>query len=416
MFKKGDRAVFQSNIDFSLSGTKIKAGDFCTIISIDERYNEDNLIVVKYQYDEEYKRDKSIGVLESSIRKLEIEEAANIDKEKYKHLINKNFHIGTKHRVGDHMDLEKGIKSGQIGEIIGIELSNNEMQDLLTLEFSDENLSKETLKLKRKFVEMYFYRHDEEVEEMIGEEIDLKESKKNYYIPGARMFRDEENALNLVVVKRDHGEEIEVEDKYHVVDIVPKKELIVIDDMEKVYEVFIPITDMVQDNFKVGNKFKANIKIDKHMFLKDDIQSGDIIYIKRIDSVKLNAFEDVFVVNRVNRLSKDIKLSYRDLALFFDHYVDKKEFDEAMNDFETEEPVKEEPVKEEPVKEEPVEEKKEVKDKIPVKIHELTIINYRYKLNNDRFTIDGNDQLYSYSEIDDIVKSLQILKKFLKND
>lgn len=458
-YKLGDRVALQSDLKNHF-GT-LPSGTICTIVS-EPTGEENEILILRYGFNEQTKRPLIIGAGSSLLRKVTAEELSSAN---YKDLVARNFWVGEQYQVGRGTSFDD-VEPGVIGVIKSIQLATNEFKDKLTFEFKGKNYT-----FDRSFVETYFDRFDPEVEKMMGEEIVIKGAERNYHLPGARMF------INETIVsgddKLEEGEIViishfdEPTSSYVVENMqgekfyINKSLLTPILDAESLYTQFT--TDqLVQDFYQVGRELIANEKISKHALLSNVIQPGDIVEILNFDNININALEDTFKVALNQNFDKPITLSYIDLKNFFDPIpIKNSNLTEATNDnlnqyedtneefnfdvFKNDNKEQDEKIlaenKTKTLEENDIEildenkikilesaakllendkdcdcEEKEEELGLPITIHELSILDYRFKLNPQGFSIDGHDKVYSYNEIDNLIRALKELKKIGKNN
>jgi hypothetical protein len=129
MLNKGDRFLVQKNYQ------NLKYGDIVTFL--------DNLKGNTYMIRHE---DNVIGVDKSLLRKATIDDLKNKDVQK---IVNPNY-LNGKMYVVTEQDTVDGIDVGDIGFIVGVDIKENENEDIFTLDFGMQ-----ILKFDKNFMDNY---------------------------------------------------------------------------------------------------------------------------------------------------------------------------------------------------------------------------------------------------------------------
>jgi len=400
-YKTNDRVVLQSQ--FKAHFGIIPAGTICTIVST-PKGDENEILIMRSGFDANTGRPVLIGAAESLLRKVNEEDLRDAD---YKNLVAMNFWVGAKFKTGYATSFED-VGPGEIGTIEKIKLAPNESKDFIIFSFNGKQHG-----FERSFVENYMDKYDEEVEEMFGEEMNLKDMPRNYYLPGARMIHNNEEIVilqyssadeNLYVIETMFHEELEVE-KDTLTPILSAENFLSYQE-----------EDVVQLYYRTGSQFIATEDISNHAILKSKIKQNDVIEILHNNGVNINAFEDSFKVVVNEEFTHPINVSYLDLKMFFKPHIqasnDNEEVEEEINfDFDAfkkdQEQAKIDLFKK-------IEESQDIITTV-VKVMDVEIYGFRFKVDEkqkDRFTIDGQDKKYLFDEIDYLIAALEKLKEF----
>jgi hypothetical protein len=386
-YQTGDRLVLQSEIK-TYDGI-VSSNAVCTLFS----HQSDDLVIVRYGTDSETKKPKIIGV---PIAMLAAAKQTDLHAADYKQLLPEQFISGQKFKVGNIR--ANGVEKGDLLTVEGVELKLQEKQDVIT--FSNIH-GKADFKFERNFVDMYFDIYDEEIEQKFGEEViinDMKTAPRNYYLPGARMVIGPYEKQKIVILTSDLGKDVyEVEDNDGVKYPVEKDKLMPISQRETLYT--FPATDVIQKAYWSGKKFKALDSVDKNFLLSKRLNPGDKVEIIANDSINCNAMEDIFEVKTAHGAT--FYLSFAELRTWFTPIDNVKEEDEQEQFQKTYINVNFEQKLREATK----------NNEESVEIHELSISGFRFGLDKETFTLDGNE--YRKDNLDTLIIALNKLKEYI---
>lgn len=399
-YKIYDRVILQSNFNLPTEEI-IKAGTVCTIVT-EPTNKEDDILILRFGYDDQNKP-KAFGVASSLVRKARKDELLEAS---YKDIVSRNFWIGEKFAVGNDTSFDN-IVSGDIGIIEKMFFYINEQDDMITFLFGDEEYD-----FQRSFVETYFNKYDEEVEQMMGEEIVMKDMPRNYYLPGARMIY--KNQI-VILNKKKKDDVFKVTLMNHQKIKVHKDELQPILDIES----FLPYeeSEIIPENYRVGRLLSATSDIEKHVLLKDKIKSNDMIEILYVNGKNINAFEDQYKIALNSEFDKPFDISYNDLNKFFipftweealtpDHEDDEFDFEQFTRESSKALRLEQEPSS------------KIIEEQVDLKIHDVTILGFRFKIDEggyESFSIDEQHKHYNFNQIDSMIQALKTLQDISKN-
>lgn len=407
-YKIFDRVILQSDLKNNHHDDNSEitpAGTILTIVT-EPKGTENEILILRKGTENE--RPIIIGAAVSLLRKVTQDELDNDVLHDYRDLTSHKFWIGQKYKVGYGTSFE-GIKSGAVGKIVSAKLAENEMNDMLYLRFGN---SKE-YSFERNFVEKCFDFYDEEVEKMMGEEINFSDQPRNYHIPGARMiYQNKEFVIINKVIESEDEKNYEVETLNHENLIVKKKDLTPIINAEQLFQ--YKEEELVQKNYRTNSVLRAKESISKHALLNKSIKLNDIIEILHVDCFNIDVNDDIYQIVINAKFDKPITVSYRDLKNHFEHLIvtagDAKELDEFdinaefdvfINNDQTDEIQGH------------VENSLETEStNLQIEFHELSILGYRFKIENNEFILNGHS--YTFNEIDNLVKALNEIKKFGK--
>jgi hypothetical protein len=405
-FKVGDRVVLQSQ--FTTPDKKIvEAGTLCTILS----FLSDEMVIVRYGYDTENDNELVLGVPTSLLKHASVDELEEAEAEVEK-LVSKAFHIGQQWMTGPNIKF-KEIEPNTKGTIVGVILGVNESEDLVDVDFGNDEIHE----LKRDFVQKNFFKYIPELEENLGDEVIMKGATKNFHIIGARMIAEDTNEIVILIAKAQDDEELFLVEDLNGNQMAYKKEYLTpLTNPESLYQ--LPHEKVIQNVCLPDKSFIANENIDKHVLLKDEFKPNDVVKIINIESVNHNAFEDTF---RVQRTGGDkVVVSYAELRHYFKPYkglikntknVGKVE--EVISEAELEEIFQKNEVKtiELAGEETPIVEENVIDTKPKVQIHDISINGIRFKINDGKVDIPLN--AFYVDEIDNLIEALGILKQYI---
>lgn len=433
----GDRITLQS--DVKTHASSVKAGTVCTIVVKPEN-KENEVIIVKTSNEEQ--EQVVFGAATSLLRKATDSE---IENSQYKDLVAKNFWIGEVFKVSNNTSFD-GIQSGSIGTITNVKLKSNESNDTLCFEFGGVD----GYEFSRQFVEMNFDKYDKEVEDMLGDEVVIKGSKRNYHLPGARMILNEDiestkKGSIVILLRNKNINTFEIENLMHEKFTVNRDQLTPITDGETFMQYQEDEDYVIPLYYRTGSVLIANQNISKHALLNKNIKPDDFIEILNVSGININVFEDVYLIGVNNQFDQPLNVTYSDLKTFFiphssPHTEAQEESGEEKLDAVKEEKVHDiveqllddnkeldlsvfntlPKIPDEPIKEEfsAEFEKLEEFNAIPIIIHELSILDFRFKINHElnSFIIDDSNTSYHFEQINDLIVALQELKKLNKDN
>lgn len=390
IYRVGDRVVLQS--DLKGFNEVITAGTVCTVVKVMD--DTDAVIVRRY-------RDRSpivVGVPNRLLRPATHTDLLDV-KDPFG-LVAQAFHPNHEFVVGRGVSFE-GVGEGDVGTIKGVRLALNENDDILEVYFAT---NKRVVGLKRDFIETYLERHDPEFERSLGDEVDMIDAPRNYYLPGARMLTvDDRYGLVILIGRQDDGRYL-VEDRDGNERVYREEDLIPIRDRSLLYERFGP-EEMVQRAYLPGNRFVATEGVRNHVVLKGRIQPNDEVTVKRLVSVyHTNAFEDLFQVVK-GEDGVDCSLTYFDLRRFFRPVLPKETTVEGM--------VGTGGTVAGTVGLQPNDVKEGVG--IRVRIVELDVNGFVFTLDDDRVTINRNLTL-SKGDVDRLMTALGVVRRLTEDD
>ena len=396
----GDRVVVQQDIESY--GKKISSGTICTIMTEPKNESDDEIIILGLWEDCKDNKPVVFGVTKYVVRKILKEE---LEEENYENLTSNKFWIGSQFKAClKNID---GVDPGEVGTIVSVDLSPNELNDILTLEFSNK-----TFKFERQFVEMNFDYYDEEFEDMLGDEIEIKGVEKNYHFPGARMLCAtlKEFVIVLEVLEND---KFKVETLQHDVLEMMKSELLPITNVEGFVQ--MKEEDKVQQNYTTGNVLIANEDISKHILLNNRIKPNDKIEILNVDCSTVNVYEDIYMIAINEEFDKPIKITYSDLKKFFEILIKVPRKEESKTEDQMDMSIFENKDDDCGCSGFKKKDKVEEQIEIPIVIHDLSILDYRFKIGNGKFSFNSLEE-YDFSEIKNLITALQELEKLGKHN
>lgn len=359
----------------------LRVGTIGTLLS-----HNDKMCIIRYKFENE--RENLAAIHEGSIVEATNYEVNSVF---YKHLVTKKYHVGKRLILERNMDK---FNKGEVFYIYDVTLNVNENDDIFVLK--NEKYG-EIIKLNKVNLDSSFEEYNEEFEESLGKEIDIKSKEKNYHLVNARMQTTDGK---IVIIKTI---EIEKDDKNYVcidskgnIFHYKKDDLIPFESHSDVAR--NNLEDVIPSKFKEKEKLIANEEISKHALLNINFNPGDIIEMGTPNTISVNYMDDTYNVskNRVNFI-----LSAFELENFFEPYYGmvKQINDGKIISVSSDKEIKEEITK---IKEE---------KKFDIRISSVEI-------NNHYFTIDRmgyiQSDLYT-NNIDEYIEVLKELKKVLDN-